>query len=155
MISLHCSRLCRAVSESFLVSHRLNALDAWATKILFLSCTRLIGFGFAIAEPSPTFCSCPLFDMGLGFSEKSETKWLEWLRENVDTFMMFSKRSKLFHSFWEKLPLVKCQQVGSWCQRTEFGSWDQNWFGQTTNQAQLCGFLSRVSWKDSFLSLSS
>ena len=46
------------------------------------------------------------------FCEKSETKWLEWQRRNVDTFMIVSKRSKLFHSSVEKLPSV--QMSASW-----------------------------------------
>ena len=41
--------------------------------------------------------------MDLVFLEKSESKWLTWLRGNVRTVMMFFKRSKLFHSSSEKL----------------------------------------------------
>ena len=66
-----------------------------------------IDFGFVTAGSAVKFCSCPLFDMDLEFLEKSETKWLKWLRGNVYTVRMFFKRSKSFHSSSEKLPLVR------------------------------------------------
>ena len=69
------SGLLRAVLVSLPTRQRLESWDAWDTKTLGLvfECTGLSGFGFATAEPSPTFCSYPLFDMGFGFLEKSET----------------------------------------------------------------------------------
>ena len=86
-----------------------RTVDASDTKIIGLVLTgmELIDFDFVTAEPSAKFCSCPLFDMDLEFLKKSETKWLKWLRGNVHTVMMFFKRSKMFHSSSEKLPLVR------------------------------------------------
>ena len=66
-----------------------------------------IDFGLVTADPSGKFCPCPLFDMDLEFLEKSETKWLKWLRGNVSPVMMFFKRSELFHSSSEKLPFAR------------------------------------------------
>ena len=84
------SGLLRAVLVSLPTPQRLESWDAWDTKTrgLVFARTGLSGFGFATAEPSPTFDSCPLFDMGFGCLEKSETKWLKWLRENEDTVMI-------------------------------------------------------------------
>ena len=42
-----------------------------------------------------------------------------------------------------------CQQtIGCWCQHIWLGFWVLNWFCRTTNQAQLCGFWTRVSLLD-------
>ena len=102
---------------------RLGPSDTWHTKLLglALASTGLIGFGFAVAESSPEFCSCPLFHTGFGFLEGSETKWLKWLRENMDRFMMFNKRSKLFHSSLEKLPVVR--KSASWFLESTYLIW--------------------------------
>ena len=48
------------------------------------------------------------------------------------------------HHAWNCL-LLKCLRVGSWIQRTLFGSSYPNLFCQTTNQAQLAGCGKRVS----------
>ena len=43
-----------------------------------------------------------------------------------------------------------CQQVGSWCRCTWFGSLGPNWFDRTTNRAQLCGYWKHISLWDFF-----
>ena len=85
------SGLLRTILESLATCQRMEFID----------------IGFVTAESSAKFCSCPLFDMDLEFLDKSETKWLKWLRGNVHTVMTFFKRSKLFHSSWEKLHLIR------------------------------------------------
>ena len=83
------------------------------------------------------------------------------LQEKMEKFMMFNKRRRSSHSLRVKLllarmsaswvfgfPLSACQWVGFWWQHIWFGCWHPNWFCQTTNQAQLCEFLTRVSLLD-------
>ena len=48
------------------------------------------------------------------------------------------------HHVWN-FPLSLCVRIGSWCRCIWFGSWCLNWFYQTTNQEQLCGFWKHVS----------
>ena len=48
---------------------------------------------------------------------------------------------------WRFLWLT-CLRVGFWCQQLWFGFWCPNWLCRTTNQAQLCEFLTRASWLD-------
>ena len=143
------SGLLRAVLVSLPTPQRLESWDAWDTKTLGLvfACTGLSGFGFATAEPSPTFRSCPLFDISFGFLDNSETKWLKWLRENEDTVMMFNKRSTLFHSSLEKLPLDRIS--ASWFLVSTYLVWilgSKMDSIKQTNPKQLCGFSSHVSW---------
>ena len=50
--------------------------------------------------------SWPLFDTVFRFLCGSQRKWLKWLQQNVEKFMIFNKRSKWFHSSLVNLPLV-------------------------------------------------
>ena len=52
------------------------------------------GSGFAIGEPSLEVASCPLFDMVLCFLIGQGGKLLRWLQENIEKFMMLSKRRR-------------------------------------------------------------
>ena len=52
------------------------------------------GSGFAIGEPSLEVASCPNFDMALCFLIGQEGKLLRWLQENIEKFMMLSKRRR-------------------------------------------------------------
>ena len=76
-----------------------NMGDRFAVKLLDVKLTDL---DVATTSSSPVFLSCiVLFDMVFGFSNESN-----WLRENIEKFMMLHKRRRLFHSARVKLPLV-------------------------------------------------
>ena len=53
---------------------------------MVLAFAGIIGFGFAIGEPSLEVASCPLFDMALCFLIGSERKLLKWMQENIEKF---------------------------------------------------------------------
>ena len=105
-----------------------------------------------LALPSVNLHWKSLLDLSLtwrsAFPIGSERKMLKCLQENIEKLIMLNKRRRWSHSSYEKLLWLECQQVGFWCQHIWFGPWVQNCFCRTTNQAQLCGFLTRVSSSD-------
>ena len=76
------------------------------TRLMGLAFARIIGFGFAIDEPSLEVVCWPLLDMALCFPIGSERKLLKWLQENIEKLMMFNKRRRWSHSSRMKLSLV-------------------------------------------------
>ena len=62
-------------------------------------------------------------------------------------WLMLNRHKRWFHSSRLIFPLLVCLRVGFWCQCIWVESWRKNWFYQTTNQEQLCGF-----WKHDSLS---
>ena len=126
-----------------LVSHGLRN-----TKLTGFAFAGIIGLGFAIGERSLEVASWPLFDMALCFPIGSERKLLKGLQETIEKFVMLNKRRRWStHHAWNVLWLA-CRRVVFWCQHIWFGSSVLNWFCRTTNQAQLCGFWTRVSLPD-------
>ena len=77
------------------------------TRLMGLAFAGIIGFGFAIGEPSLEVASCPLFDMALCFPIGSERKLLKWLQENIEKLMILNKRRRWLHSSRVKLSLVR------------------------------------------------
>ena len=67
--------------------------------------------------------------------------WSGWCWTNTE--------NESIHHVWN-FPLSVCLRVGSWCQCIWFGSWGPNWFYDTTNQEQLCGFWEHVSLRGFF-----
>ena len=126
------------------LKHRLVPLwhspGCWNRSNLKRLCdTKSVGLGFAIAEPSPEVLSYPLFDMALCFLLERK----KWLQENQNKFMIFNKRRRWFHSSRVKLPLVNMS--ATWFLVSTYVIWI---IVHTTNQAQLCAFLTRVSLLD-------
>ena len=148
------------ITLSFIVVPRIDQMSHVVRKI-FLRAPRLrntkltdfafagtVGLGFAIGEPSLEVASWTLLTWRSAFPIGSERKMLKCLQENIEKLIMLNRRRRWSHSSREKLLWLECQQVGFWCQHIWFGPWVQNWFCRTTNQAQLCGFLTRVSSSD-------
>ena len=88
----------------------------------------VIGFDFAVTLSSLASSCFFFFDIALKLF--MELKWL-----------MLNKHKRWFHLSRVKLPFVSV----SASQCIWFGSWGPNWFYQTTNQEQLCGFWTHVS----------
>ena len=91
----------RSCGGLFLV---LNGL--WITRFVGLAIAGIVGFGFAIVEPSLEVASCPNFDVALCSMVGSERKLLKWLQEEIEKFIMLHKRTKWFHSSRVQLPFV-------------------------------------------------
>ena len=108
-----------------------------------------IGFGFSKDEPSLEVASCPLFDMALCFPITSERKLKKkgCKRTSRNSWCWTNEEDDSTRHAWNSLWLA-CQKVGSCCQHIWFRSSVLNWFGRTTNQAQLCGFWTCVSLMD-------
>ena len=109
--------------------------------------TKLTGLAFVLVSPSANLHWKSLLDLSLTWrsafrSDQKENCW-KWLQENIEKLIILNKRRRWFHA-WNSLWLA-CQQVGFWCQHIWFGSSVPNQFCGTTNQAQLCGFWTRVS----------
>ena len=97
-----------------------------------------------VSHPVAALRRRKLWDMGFGSLEKiwnKMTKMAAGKRGHIHDV----QRSKLFHSFLEKLPLVRIS--ASWYLVSTFLIWTLgSRFYQTTNPKQLCGFLSHISW---------
>ena len=77
------------------------------TRLMGLAFAGIIGFCFAIGEPSLEVASWPLFDMALCFPIGPQRKLLKWLQENIEKLMMFNKRRRWFHSWvWTGVSLL-------------------------------------------------
>ena len=101
--------------------------------------TKLIGPGFATADTffSRSFLGSlghdTLLSVSSGCQKTSRNSWCSTFEEDGH-----------IHHVWNYL-WSTCPRVDFWCQHFWFGSWVPNWFCRTTNQGQLCGFLTRVS----------
>ena len=84
-----------------------------------------------------------------------ERKFSEMAARIVGKLRTMNKHTICFHLSLEKLPLVRMS--ASWFLGVNifwYGSWVPSWFCQTTNQEQLCEFLTHVSLWDFVLWLS-
>ena len=77
------------------------------------------------------------------FSTSLQDCWWRW-----NGWCWTNAKDDSIHHVW--IFLSVCLRVGSWCQCIWFESWGPNWFYQTTNQEQLCGFWKHVSLWDFF-----
>ena len=87
----------------------------------------IIGFDFAVTLSSPS-SSCV-------FSKSLQDNWWNW-----NGWSWTNTKDDSIHHV-RNFPLSVCLRVGFRCQCIWFGSWCPNWFCQTTNEKQLCGFL--------------
>ena len=82
------------------------------------------------------------------WSDQKENCWKSCKRTSRNSKCL-KKRRRWFHSSRVEKPFgQKCPRVGFWRQHNWFGPLVQKWFCRTTNQAQLCGFGTRVSLLD-------
>ena len=79
-----------------------------------LSWNSRCGFGFASADPCFRLLSWTLFDMEQCFVVGWERKLLKWLQENIQSFMMFTKRRRWFHSSRVNLLFVSMSAIWFW-----------------------------------------
>ena len=133
------------LSSSFTGLTRDPDLCGETSSLHWLCITRLVGLACATREPSLEVVSCPRFDMApiTMRSPAWEGKLLKWMPEYVESSWYWTNTegdsTHLSRNF------LWCQRVGFWCQHTWFGSWVPSRFSQTTNQEQLCRFLTRLS----------
>ena len=109
--------------------------------------TKTIGFGFAIGEPSREGRFSTSLWHGALLSDRIREQIAGCKRTSRNSLCWTNEEDGSSRHEWNSLWLA-CQQIGFWCQHIWFGSLVPNWFCQTTNQAQFCGFWTRVSLLD-------
>ena len=95
--------------------------------------------------------SCCLLLVLASFSPSFWCSWSRWKsersRESWNGWCKTDKEDCSTHRVWNSLLSIRLQ-VGVWCRHTWFEFWDPDYFCQTTNQEQLCGFWTHVSLLD-------
>ena len=123
-----------------------------------LSNTRFMGLDFAIAGfmgfgflPSVNLQRMSLLVLSLtwhsaSWSDQKENYWNGRKRTSRKSCCWTNEEDDSAHA-WNLLRSA-CQRFEFWCQHIWCGFLDLNWFCQTTNLTQLCGFWTRVSLFD-------
>ena len=111
--------------------------------------TSLAGLAFATWDPSLGVVSCPRFDMA-PITRRSlawERKRLKWLPEYVEKLMKLKQTQKVIPLISGETSINDSKLVLG-VNIFDLDLCVLNWFCQTTNQEQLCGFWTRVSLLD-------